>query len=106
MQFMRMTIMNKKGKRFVALLIVFMSIMSFLPIKLGLNGQAVKAFDSSATDIEVGGDGNEAVDSSKKPIYSTVNESNYFTISVKDLRIQNDSLITDLNKATITGQEV
>lgn len=98
--------MNKMGKRFVALVIIFVSIMSFLPIKLGLNGQAANALDSTATDIEVGG--SQTVDSSIKPIYSTQNQATYFTITVKDLRTSEAIVQTtsQLNTPFITDQEV
>lgn len=99
--------MKKMGKRFMALIIVFASIMSFLPVQFGSNGQAANALDAAATDIQVKGDDTEGgtVDSSKKPIYSTAQESTYFTITVKDVRVQPD-MITALDKATVTEQEV
>jgi glucan-binding YG repeat protein len=96
--------MNKMGKRFVALVVVFVSIMSFLPIRFGLNGQAANALNSTATDIEVGG--SETVNSSKKPIYSTENQATYFTVTVKDLRTQPDEKIQTINQPTVTDQEV
>ena len=45
--------MNKMRKRFIALLVVFTSIISFLPIQFGFSGQAANAIDANATDIEV-----------------------------------------------------
>lgn len=44
--------MKKMGKRFMALVIVFASIMSFLPVQFGLNGQAANA---EITQIQVSG---------------------------------------------------
>lgn len=100
--------MNKMGKRFMALIIIFASIISFLPVQIGQNGKAANAYDSTATDIEVGRDvyNGETVDSSRKPIYSTKSQSSYFTITVKDIAVKNTDLITKLNEPTVTKQEV
>lgn len=100
--------MNKMTKRFMALVIVFASIISFLPMQIGSNGKAAKAFDSTATDIQVKGDGTAdgTVDSSRQPIYSTAGGSTYFSFTVKDIRVTNDALITALDTPTVTDQEV
>ncbi|BCZ48971.1 hypothetical protein psyc5s11_50380 [Clostridium gelidum] len=96
--------MNKIGKRFVALVIVFASIMSFLPIQFGLNGQAAKAI---TTQIKVSGKATEAGDNITitDGEYCTKEPYNNFTIAV-DYKIVDDIHNIEIKDTGVTEQEV
>lgn len=76
--------MNKVGKRFIAMFVVFTSIVSFLPMKFGENGQAVNAAAVSVTDIRVSGEALTSGDkvTASNDVYTTENMFEYFTITV------------------------
>src|SRR5471030_2628285 len=99
-----MTIMNKMGKKFVALVVVFASIMSFLPIKLGSNGQAANAI---TTQIQVSGTPNTAGDSVTitNGEYTTQETYKDFTIAVDNKIVDNINNIS-IGQTGVTSQEV
>src|SRR5471030_576106 len=118
MQFRRMTIMSKMGKKFMALLVIFTSIISFLPV--GFKGQAANAatIGTDATTIQVNVSGSTTAltartdTTTKEEIYTTQSvESAGFDISVKDVRTDVDTLETQAKNTKqstsgIVGQKV
>lgn len=85
--------MKKIGKRFVALSIVFASIISFLPMQIGSNGKAANAMTTqiqvSGTPVESGGTVNVV-----NGEYATDNRFSDFTLSV-DYKIKTKT-VTDI----------
>ena len=74
--------MKKIGKRFVALSIVFASIISFLPMQIGSNGKAANAM---TTQIQVSGASSESggsISTVSQTEYATDNRYSSFTLSV------------------------
>ena len=84
--------MNKMKNRFVALLVIFTSIISFLPV--GFSGQAAKAatIGTDATSIQVNVTGSTTAltartdTTTNEEIYTVVGVESGFDISVKDVR--------------------
>ncbi len=102
--------MRKIKKKFIALLMVFTSIVSFLPI--GFSGQAAKAdiaTDASTSRINV--DGSSAAltsrtgDDTEGTIYNTQKLETAFDVTVKNVSKSTDEWINDAKnqKASITG---
>lgn len=98
--------MKKIGKRFVALAIVFISMMSFLPIRFGSNGQAVNAI---TTQIQVSGTPAENNAGPVKIIngeYATDERYNDFTLSV-DYKIKSKTVAEiPIGQSGVIEQEV
>lgn len=98
--------MNKLHKRFIAMLVIFTSLISFLPMKFG--EQVAKAA-TAGTDIEVTTESSTtpltpAVDSStQETIYTTAGIKKEFNITVSDVRTTEEAL-TQLAKNTKTSQ--
>ncbi|WP_160689493.1 cadherin-like beta sandwich domain-containing protein [Clostridium sp. C2-6-12] len=86
--------MKKMGKRFMALSIVFASVMSFLPVQFGSNGQPAKAITTqiqvSGTPAQAGGSGIKVINGE----YATDERYNDFTLSV-DYKIKTKT-VTDI----------
>ncbi|MFT8351239.1 N-acetylmuramoyl-L-alanine amidase family protein [Clostridium saccharoperbutylacetonicum] len=107
--------MREMKKRFVALLIVFTSIVSFLPV--GFSGHEAKAAvsDASAIQVSIAGDKNLITPRNdatlNETIYSTQNVVGGFDITVKDVRTTIDALQklakdTKTSTSDITQQNV
>lgn len=97
--------MNKIGKRFVALAVVFASIMSFLPIQLGSNGKAANAITTqiqvSGTPVASGGNGINIVNGE----YTTDDRYNDFSLVV-DYKIVDDESNIPIGQTGVVAQEV
>ena len=95
--------MNKMGKRFVALIVVFVSMMSFLPIRLGLNGQAANAITSQ---IEVSGTATQSGDNIiiTNGEYTTQQPYQDFTLSVDDKIVLEQNIL--IGQTGVTAQEL
>jgi len=95
--------MKKTGKRFVALSIVFASIMSFLPMQFGSNGKAANAM---TTEIQVDGD---PVSSGSISVvdgeYATDFQYNFFTLGVDYKIVDNEDNIP-IGQSGVIEQEV
>ncbi|AQS11898.1 toxin A [Clostridium saccharobutylicum] len=99
--------MNKLHKRFIAMLVIFTSLISFLPVKFG--GQVAKA--DEGTDIQVSADGSttplpSTVDTStskNEVIYTSENTEGGFSITASDVRTTQEKL-TQLAKDTQSSQ--
>ena len=88
--------MKKIGKRFVALLIVFVSMFSFLPLRFGDNGKAANAANDSSVDlsyadlslrVSVGGTiltehNDDTI--GKHPYYNTSDGESEFDLTIND----------------------
>lgn len=96
--------MNKMGKRFIALLVIFTSIISFLPMKFGINGQAVQAAAGTAITVTGLSSSGERVDSSKAPTYSTQKQFSNFEITVEDQ--YKDPSVIKIGETAIVKQEL
>lgn len=106
--------MSKINKRFIALLVVFTSIISFLPV--GFSGQANAAAVSSAgTTIQVNITGNpKALTATtdtvtNKQTYTTENVENGFDITLEDVRAAEDLETAEselVNQALTDNQSV
>ncbi|MCE5222193.1 MAG: cadherin-like beta sandwich domain-containing protein [Clostridium sp.] len=96
--------MNRMGKRFVALVVIFVSIISFLPIKLGLNGQAANAI---TTQIQVSGKPTLTGDNVTITNGEYITQQPYenFTLSVDDKIIDNINNIS-IGQTGVMAQEV
>lgn len=96
--------MKKMARRFVALVVVFVSIISFLPIKLGLNGQAANAI---TTQIQVNGDSLQGGDeiTITNGEYATLQPYKNFTISVENKIVDNIDNI-GIGQTGVTAQEI
>ncbi|OOM16473.1 cadherin-like beta sandwich domain-containing protein [Clostridium saccharobutylicum] len=100
--------MNKLHKRFIAMLVIFTSLISFLPMRFG--GQVAKAATEGA-DIQVSAYGSttpitSTVDTStskNEVIYTSENTEEGFNITVSDVRTTQDKL-TQLAKDTQSTQ--
>lgn len=101
--------MKKQVKRFIALFVVFMSIISFLPAGYN-NGQAANAA-ATGTDLEVKVVGETTPlqpvrdDTYKENIYTTKTVVDGFDLTVEDLRKTEDDLIAEAKakKGNVTG---
>jgi hypothetical protein len=110
-QFRRTTVMRKMKKKFIALLVVFTSIISFLPV--GFNGQAAKAdvvTDASTVRINVDGSSTPLTTRTDSTItdatiYTVPDPQSAFDITVKDVSKTTNEWITDsqTQKAPLTG---
>ncbi|MDO5517571.1 MAG: cadherin-like beta sandwich domain-containing protein [Clostridium sp.] len=107
--------MKKTWKRFVSLLVVFASIMSFMPIQFGYNGQAANA---APTDIIVSGTATQSGDkiTMVNGEYATNQPYSNFQIAVpieivneSDIKIgskgvlEQEVIITSINKIKLDG---
>lgn len=97
--------MKKTGKRIISLAIVFASIISFLPIQIGLNGKAANAM---TTQIQVSGTPSESTGAGISTIsqteYATDNRYNDFTLAV-DYQVKTLSDIA-IGQKGVVEQEV
>jgi glucan-binding YG repeat protein len=91
--------MNKMGKRFMALAIVFASIMSFLPVQFGSNGQAANAI---TTDIKVTATGDTV--SIVNGEYVTLEPCENFTVSVENKIIKKEDI--EIGQTGVIAQEI
>jgi len=92
MQFRRTTIMNKMKNRFLALLVVFTSIISFLSVGFGGQAANAAATGTDPTAVKVYTDSNSELTprtdtTTKEVIYTTASTQNSFDITVDDLRV-------------------
>jgi glucan-binding YG repeat protein len=86
--------MKKMGKRLMALFVIFSSIISFLPIHMGLNGKAANA--AITADISVSGTAKRQGDK------ITLSNGEYFTDYIYDsFKIGVDNKVTSLDKIPI-----
>lgn len=100
--------MNKLHKRFIAMLVIFTSLISFLPIRFG--GQVAKAATEGA-DIQVSAYGSttplsstvDTTTSKNEVIYTSESTEEGFNITVSDVRTTQDKL-TQLAKDTQSTQ--
>lgn len=92
--------MKKMGKRFMALAVMFATIMSFLPIQIGLNGKAANAI---TTDVQVTATGDNVTVSNGE--YVTQQPCSDFSISVENKKVDQ---VTDIpiGQTGVTAQEV
>lgn len=96
--------MNRIKNRFIALLVVFTSILSLFPV--GFSGQGVKAatVDSKATTIQVNVTGSATALTARtdattsEQIYTTKNVTDSFDITVQDMRTSTQDLIDLVKK--------
>lgn len=101
--------MKKQVKRFIALFVVIMSIISFLPV--GYNGQAANAATGTGTDLEVKVIGESSPlspvrdDTYRENIYTTKTVVDGFDLTVEDLRKTIEEMSTEAKtkKTNITG---
>lgn len=93
--------MKKTGKRFVALAIIFASIMSFLPIEFGSNGQAANAI---TTAIQVNAS-NEAVTITNGE-YVTQEPNQTFTLSVESKKVYDNVNDIPMGQTAVTAQDI
>ena len=95
--------MKRTRNRFLALTIIFVSIMSFLPIKSGLNGRAVNAI---TTQIQVSGTSTQTGDKiiSINGEYSTQQKYKDFTLSVDYKKV--DKINIPIGEVGVVDQEV
>jgi|GEM_PF-5718379 hypothetical protein len=93
--------MKKTGKRFVALAIIFASIMSFLPIEFGSNGQAANAI---TTAIQVNAS-NEAVTITNGE-YVTQEPNQTFTLSVESKTVYDNVNDIPMGQTAVTAQDI
>jgi len=100
--------MNKMGKRFMALLVVFTSIISFLPV--GFGGQAANAAaDPTAVKVYINSNKDQLTPrtdtTTNEEIYTTQATQDTFDITVEDLRVAQDiaSSETELIKQVSTN---
>lgn len=96
--------MNKMGKRLMALVVVFASIISFLPIQIGSNGKAANAITSQ---IEVSGKSKESNDSITvtNGEYYTQGIYEYFKLSIDNKMVDNINNIP-IGQKGVTQQEI
>lgn len=83
--------MRKIGKRFVALLVVFMSMVSLLPMPFGDSGKAANAAVANTT-INVEGSKTEDKVTVSGDIYTTETVHEYFTITVPYKKVSTDKI--------------
>lgn len=96
--------MKKTGKRFVALSIVFASIISFLPIQFGSNGKAANAM---TTQIQVGGDpvSSGTITTVGTDEYATDYQYDNFTLAV-DYKVVDNQDNIPIGSSGVIEQEV
>lgn len=95
--------MNKFGKRFIALLVVFTSIISFLPLKFMGNEQIANAAEVTVNQVKVAADGNNITQVNNVYTTESVVKEN-FTVTVDNKSIESSKI--QPGKTEIIKQEV